>query len=123
MFSLLAQTPCSSVTDDGVCIIKENNQVVDRVVTLKWFDTLFGNVVSIILALGGVILFIMLIKGGFSYITSGGEAKAAESARKTITSALFGIVLLALAYLFLVFIKQFTGVDVTKFSVFRNSTP
>jgi hypothetical protein len=59
----------------------------------------------------------MLIVGGFKYLTAGGEAPAVESARKTITYAIAGLVLVALSFLILRFIYAFTGVDVTQFKV------
>jgi len=78
---------------------------------------IFQNVVGAILALAGIVLFVLLLTGGFKFITSGGDPKAVESAQKTITYAIGGLILILLSYLFLVFIKQITGVDVTQFKV------
>lgn len=78
---------------------------------------IFQNIVQMLLALAGIVLFILLLSGGFKYITSGGDPKAVEGAQKTITYALGGLLLIVLSYLFLVFIKQITGVDVTDFKV------
>jgi len=89
------------------------------VVQLKYLECIFGNVVTIILGLAGIVLFIMLIVGGFRYITSGGDPKSVEAARKTLTSAIGGIVLIALAFLILKFIEVFTGVPVTEFKIFQ----
>ncbi|SRR3989339_726273 len=65
------------------------------------FNTL-GDFVSKLLPLvfvaGGLILFVMLVAAGFQYLTSAGEAKAAESAQKKITSALLGFVILFIAF-------------------------
>lgn len=78
---------------------------------------IFQNIVSVVLGLSGIVLFVLLLTGGFKYITSGGDPKAVESAQKTITYALGGLLLIVLSYLFLVFIKQITGVNVTDFKV------
>lgn len=78
---------------------------------------IFQNIVQMLLALAGIVLFILLLSGGFKYITSGGDPKAVEGAQKTITYALGGLLLIVLSYLFLVFIKQITGVGVTDFKV------
>lgn len=80
-------------------------------------ETLFGRVINIALGLAGIVLFVMLLLGGFSYITSGGDPKAAEGARKTITSAMIGLIAILVSYLILVFITKITGVDVTKFNI------
>ncbi len=87
------------------------------VATIKGFEGLFTNVVRTGIGLAGILLFIMLVAGGFQYITAAGDPKGVEQARKTLTYAIGGIILIALSYLILVFIKQFTGIDVTKFKV------
>lgn len=77
----------------------------------------FSNVVSVILEFGGIVLFIILIIGGFNYLTAGGNPQQAESAKKTITYAIAGVVILAMAFIILKLIKEFTGVDVTQFKI------
>ncbi|MEK7112403.1 MAG: hypothetical protein AAB875_03675 [Patescibacteria group bacterium] len=86
---------------------------------LSALEGVFGRVVGAVLALGGIVLFIMLISGGFKYITSGGDPKGVEEAKKTLTYAIGGMVLLALSFLLLRFIEQFTGAEVTKFKIFQ----
>jgi len=85
--------------------------------TLGGLEDVFGRVVSVALGLGGVVLFVMLIAGGFQFITAGGEPQKLEQAKKTLTYAIAGIVLLAMAFLVLRFISNFTGVDVTQFKI------
>ena len=88
------------------------------VAKLSDLEGVFGNVVGAVLGLGGIALFIMLLSGGFKYITAGGDPKGLEGAKKTLTYAIGGMVLLALAFLILQFIYKFTGVDVTKFRIY-----
>lgn len=61
------------------------------------------------------VLVLMLVYAGIKYLTSGGDPKAIGAASSTITWALLGILFMAIAWLFLLLIKNFTGVDVTKF--------
>jgi hypothetical protein len=61
----------------------------------------------------------MLIVGGIKYTTSGGDPKSVESAKKTLTYAILGMVLVASAYLILRLIGEFTGADVTNFVIVR----
>jgi len=96
-------------------------QTHDGVATLRGFEGVFVRVVQVVLGLGGIVLFIMLIMGGFKYITAGGDPKALESAKKTLTFAIAGIVLLALSFLILAFIFDFTGVDVTLFKIYQTN--
>ena len=93
--------------------------ITDGVVQLRYLECVFGNVVNVVLALAGIVLFIMLIAGGFKYITAGGDPKGVEGAKKTLTYAIGGVVLIALSFLILQFIKQFTGANVTDFKIFQ----
>ncbi|TSA44794.1 hypothetical protein D4R52_03680 [bacterium] len=55
-------------------------------------------VIQILLAVAGLVAVIFLIVGGFRYILAGGNEEAAESAKKTITNAIIGIVIIILAF-------------------------
>jgi hypothetical protein len=85
--------------------------------TISDLGGLFERVVTYALGFAGIVLFILLIVGGFKFITSGGDPKAVEGARKTLTSAIAGLAIILVAYLILVLISNVTGVDVTKFNI------
>lgn len=89
--------------------------------TLNKLEVVFGNVVTSLLAFGGVALFVMLLSGGFKYLTSGGDGKAVESAQKTLTYAIGGLILLAGSFLILKIIGTITGTDgiITNFKIIR----
>jgi len=108
MFNLLAQ-----VKEFG------EGEVKDGVPTIKGFEVIFNNIVTIALGFAGIALFIMLLVGGFKYLTSGGDPKAVEEAQKTLTYAIGGLILIALSFLILVFLSKFTGVDLTHFTITR----
>jgi hypothetical protein len=91
----------------------------EGVATLKGLEGVFENVITAILGLAGILLFIMLIFGGIRFMSAGGDPKAVESAKKTLTSAIAGLILIAVSYLILVLIKQITGVNVTQFKIFQ----
>lgn len=95
------------------------DEVVDEVLTLKGFEYIFNNIVSVVLPFAGIVLFILLIAAGIKFITAGGEAPKIQSARNTLTFAVGGIVLIALAYLILQVIETITGVSVTEFKIFQ----
>lgn len=92
-------------------------EVVGDVATIKGFEAIFNNVVYIALGLAGLTLLIMLFMGGFQMLTAGGEAPKVDQARKTLTAAIAGLVLVVMAYFIISFIANFTGVDVTIFKV------
>ena len=103
---------CSSFESDGA-------------MTLQGFECIFGNLVGALLGLAGIIFFMMFIVGGFKYITSAGNPKNAESANKTLTYAVMGLVFVAVSFLILVIIDTITGpeVNVTNFRVFIPFVP
>lgn len=92
-------------------------EVVNDVATIKGVEAIFYNFVTVSLALAGIILFIMLVTGGFKYLTAGGNEDQVESARQTLTYAFFGFILAVAALLILRLIEQFTGVQVTIFRI------
>lgn len=89
----------------------------DGAATIKGLECAFGNFISVILALSGIVLFLMLVVGGFRYLVSGGDPKAVESAKGTLTQAIVGLVILVLAFLILKLIEAITNVPVTQFKV------
>lgn len=93
------------------------NQCLQKgdVVTLQCFECIIIRFFNIAIRLAGIAVFIMLIVGGFKYMTAGGDPKAAESARNTITYAIFGLVLIIGAWLILYLIETFAGVKITEF--------
>ncbi|KKQ24912.1 MAG: seg [Microgenomates group bacterium GW2011_GWC1_37_12b] len=80
-------------------------------------EEVVGNFVSAIMGFVAIVLFIMIVVGGYKYLTSGGNPDAAAGARKTITYAVAGILLIAASYLILVIIGNITGANVTNFQI------
>lgn len=85
--------------------------------TLKCLEVVFANILKVATSLAVLALFIMLVVGGFKYLTSGGDAKKATSAQQTMTYAVGGLVLMVLAFLIFRVIEEFTGVTITKFVI------
>lgn len=76
---------------------------------------LFENIIGVFGSIAFIALVVLLTWAGIRFITSGGDPKAIASASQTITWALLGMLFLVIAWLGLVLIEQFTGVQVTKF--------
>jgi hypothetical protein len=88
-----------------------------RVPTLLCLEVVFEKILNVAVELAVVVLFIFLVIGGFKFITSGGDPKATESAKNTLTYAILGLVLLIGIWLILNFIQYFTGIQVTVFKI------
>jgi hypothetical protein len=89
----------------------------DGVAKISNLGDIFSKVVGYALGLAAIVLFILLLIGGFKFITSGGDPKAVDSAKKTLTSAVAGLLIILVSYLILVLIKTITGADVTNFKI------
>ncbi len=95
----------------------DSGSVVDGVATLRGIEDLIANLLRVILPLAGLAVVVMIIAGGFQLITAGGEKEGIAKAKNTFTHAVFGLVFAIIAWFILLFIKNFTGVNVTEFSM------
>lgn len=91
-----------SVNSGGGCA--DTSQGTDKI------NSIITTVINIFSLVVGVVSVIMIILGGFRYITSGGDSSNVSSAKNTIIYALIGLVVVALAQ----FIVQFVLNKVTQ---------
>jgi hypothetical protein len=73
------------------------------------FGTLISRFVSIGIAVGGVLTLILLIWGGFKYISSAGDPKGPGEARDIITAGLVGFGIVFIAFWVVQLIELATG--------------
>ena len=81
----------------------------DGIPTIYCFQVIFANIVSAITTLALLALFIMILLGGFHYLTAGGDPKKVESARGTLTMAFLGFIIIMGAYLIIAILAGFFG--------------
>ena len=88
--------PASSAgsTDPSACDPENGKSLAD---IAAWVINLFSWIV-------GVVSVIMIIYGGFRYITSGGDSNGVTAAKNTILYAIIGLVIVALSQLIVRFI-------------------
>jgi len=75
-----------------------------------------NKIVDIFSIIVGAVAIIMLIYGGFRYITSGGESGRVGNAKNTIIYAIIGLIIVALAQLIVHFVLNTTSSSVTQTS-------
>lgn len=80
-------------------------------------EVVFSSVISVALTLTGIGTVIMLVVGGFQFLTAGGDKEATQRAGKIITFAITGLVLVLLSWLILNFLGYFLGIDFTNFTI------
>jgi len=103
---VFAQSPWS-----GTCV--KNGDVA----TIQGIGCIFQNVAQVIVYFAGIVFFFMFIKGGFEYLTSGGDPKKTAKATSTLTMSIVGLVGVIVSFLIIKFIQNFTGVNVTDFVI------
>jgi hypothetical protein len=69
-------------------------------------NNLIRRVINFLSLIVGVVAVIMIIIGGFRYITSGGSDTGVTSAKNTILYAIIGLIIVALAQLLVRFILR-----------------
>jgi uncharacterized membrane protein len=67
-------------------------------------SSLVNTVIDIISWIVGIVSIIMVVFGGFRYVTSGGDSTATSNARNTILYALVGLVIAVLAQVLVHFV-------------------
>lgn len=71
-------------------------------------DTTIQNIINLLSVVVGIAAVIMLIVGGFRYVTSSGNQETVKAAKNTIVYALIGLVIVALAQLIVNFVLNKT---------------
>lgn len=89
----------------------------DNVVTLQGFECIFQFILNIVVRLAGLAAFLMIIAGGFQYLTAGGNPEGSKKAAGTITWGVAGLAVLILVWFIMKFVQIFTGINVTQFVI------
>jgi hypothetical protein len=71
-------------------------------------NDLIRQIINILSVIVGIVAVIMIIIGGFRYITSGGAAEKITGAKNTILYALIGLIIVALAQIIVRFVLSKT---------------
>lgn len=86
--------------------------------TLKDLEKIFVNVVNAAVPAAGLVLFVILLFGGLSYMSAGDDPKKVSSAKQMITYSIIGMIVVAMAFLILKLVALFTGVNaITTFQI------
>lgn len=72
--------------------------------------TLISNVIILLFSVGGIGFTIMILWGAVDWILSGGDKEKLAGARKRITTAIIGLVLLSLTFVIMFVLGQILGI-------------
>lgn len=81
------------------------------VATLSCIPIIIKNVINAALVFAGIVALFLIIFSGTQYITSKGDPQKVEGAKKTLTWAIIGLVLIFLSFFIVSLISNITGVD------------
>lgn len=70
---------------------------------------LLNNVINAIAMGAGLLLFVYLIFGGFKYMIAGGDEKAVNEAKKILTNATIGLIIVVCAYFIVAIVGTILG--------------
>ncbi len=107
----------STFTWVGACVGGAGKDVA----TIQGVECLIANALTVFIALIGLAAFVMIVIAAFRYLVSGGNTTSTEKARNTVTWAIIGIVVALSAFIILNLLSAFTGVDLTKFRIPRDT--
>ncbi len=103
---------------DGECSLKEQEKACEgdaegtaqekseKCSSVSNVEKLIKNIINTLSLLVGAICVIVIIIGGFKFVTSGGDSNATTSARSTVLYALVGLVIVAFAQVIVQFVLQ-----------------
>lgn len=69
-------------------------------------QNLISNIINVISVIVGAVAVIMILFGGFRFVTAGGDTNAVSSAKNTIVYAIVGLIIVAFAQVIVRFVLQ-----------------
>lgn len=111
--------------DWGSCLntVKDVSGKDVQVPTLSCLPVIWYNVVLAAVTFAGVVAVFFIIQAGVKLVTSGGDQKQVDSARRTLSFAIFGLILVFLSFGIINVISAITKVScITSFG-FTCPTP
>ena len=80
------------------------------VATLRCVPIIIQNVINAALIFAGVVALIFIIYSGIKFISSKGDPQGVDAAKKTLTYAIIGLIIVFLSFFILQIISDVTGV-------------
>jgi hypothetical protein len=108
---------------EGVCVVSKMDDKEIDVATIQGLACLAANVLSVILGLLAFAGFVMFVIAGAKLLISGGQPSHLESAKNTLTYAVFGLLLAVSSFVILNIIALITGAEILSFTFLPETVP
>lgn len=94
---LALATTCGPGTDDPFCTtpVKDNIEITTEETDVR---VVIVNIINLALSFLGLIAVILILWGGFKWMTAGGNDESVEAAKKIIIAAVIGLAIILSAY-------------------------
>ena len=79
---------------------------------VKDIPTLLSAIFTSAVVLAVILVFFMLVQGGYGYLMAGGDKAKVEEARTRMSNALIGLTIVAASFVTITLIGRFFGVDI-----------
>ena len=86
-------------------------------------NQIIASAITLLIAVAGIIFFFMLVFGGIRYLTVGGDEKAAQEARRSLTNAAVGLIIIVAAFLIAQLLFAVFGLNTLVDVINRPPTP
>jgi hypothetical protein len=93
----------------GDCLIFQGSTATSEYSSTS---SLINNILPNVYIAGGLIIFIMIVMGGFTIISNAGNPDKIKDGSKTITSAIMGLLVLFASYWIIQIIQVVTGASI-----------
>lgn len=80
-------------------------------------SNLINNILPNVYVAGGIVVFFMILFGGFTIIANAGDSHKIQEGSKTITSAIIGLLVLFASYWIIQIIQVVTGASILNSSI------
>ena len=96
LFPLFAKA--AGALDGSAGLLKNVNDDDGRAGSTAPLPTLIGGIISVVLGSLGIVFVIFIVQAGIMYMTAGGDPGKVDKAKKLITQAVIGLIIVVSAY-------------------------
>lgn len=82
----------------AACIKVSGQEICDKTVGINNISDIVNKIMPVIMTAAGIILFFVLVWGGYNYMMSQGNPEKIKGAQAKITTGIIGFILLIAAY-------------------------
>jgi hypothetical protein len=85
--------------------------------TIPIFNLVLNNLLVLALSIAGLYFFVNLIRGGYEWITAGGDKESVQKARQRILNAIIGAIVTFAVYSITLVVEYFFGFNILSFNI------